>query len=133
MRTNREPSGRLWRGLWSGRGEENGPFQGLQESVVFLLGASLCSLSSQVRDCHDLLREKPSSLLMLLGWSSISSPLIQIRISFIRVMSLVKMFVYLESTIYNIYFLKLSFILCPMYYFYFVNFDWLTTHLYIIL
>jgi hypothetical protein len=39
---------------------------------VFLLGASLCSLRSRMKCFHDLLREKPTSLLMLLRWSLIS-------------------------------------------------------------
>jgi hypothetical protein len=39
---------------------------------VFLLGASLGSLRSQMKGFHDLLREKPTSLLMLLRWSLIS-------------------------------------------------------------
>jgi hypothetical protein len=68
MQTNRELSGRLQGGggwVWSGRREENGPFQGSSEGIVLLLGTSLFSLRSQMRGFHDLLREKPYSVLML--------------------------------------------------------------------
>jgi hypothetical protein len=38
---------------------------------MFFFRACFCPLMSQVRGSHDVLREKPSSLLMV-GWSSIS-------------------------------------------------------------
>jgi hypothetical protein len=58
---------------------KNKPFQGSLDGLVFLLGVGLCSLRSQMRGFHDLLREKPSSLLMLLGWSSISVTSVMIQ------------------------------------------------------
>lgn len=48
--------------------KENGSFQGSPEGIVFLLGAGLYSLRSRMRGFCDLLREKPASLLVLLGW-----------------------------------------------------------------
>jgi hypothetical protein len=81
MWTNRESWGRLQGGgwVWSGRREENGLFQGSPEGIMFLLGDGVCSLQLWVRGFRDLLREKPSSLLMLFRWSSICIASLMVR------------------------------------------------------
>jgi hypothetical protein len=53
-------------GIWRqwGRGwnkKRDGPFQGPPEGVMFLFRACFCTLRSQMRDFHDLPREKLSS------------------------------------------------------------------------
>jgi hypothetical protein len=71
LRTNRE----LQAGYREGAGygvKKRSPCQGLVEGVVFLIWTGLYSLKWRMRGVRDLLREKPSSQLMLLGWNPIS-------------------------------------------------------------
>jgi hypothetical protein len=42
-------------------------------------GGFLKSFREQMRGLHDLLRQKPSSLFMLMGWSSISTASLMMR------------------------------------------------------
>jgi hypothetical protein len=56
-----------------------GPLQGTLEGVMLLLIPPFRPLSSRMRGFYDLLRDKPSSLLLLSGWSSMSIASLMIR------------------------------------------------------
>jgi hypothetical protein len=51
---------------------------------VFFFGACLCSLRLRLRGFHDLLRDKASSLLMMLVWSSESVAPLMIQFFYVN-------------------------------------------------
>jgi hypothetical protein len=84
-RERSEPIGSLKAGDGGGEGlgrelekEGIGPFQGQMEGINDLGESCFPSFKSQVRGFLNLLREKPSFLFMLLGWSSISNTFLMI-------------------------------------------------------
>jgi hypothetical protein len=66
------PSRRQWREAGEDRRDEVCPFQGPQDGLDSSVRECINSFRSWMRGFHARLREKPSSLFMFPGWSSIS-------------------------------------------------------------